>query len=339
MVRHPTFPTRNPGLAAGRLARPFVDGQRGRLYAAFLASLGFSLACGGQSRLDPGGSHEAGAGHDTGESTGGRAAGGLGSGGAAATASGGTGAASGTAGNGGVPPTGPSAGAGARATHGGGACNAYDAASIAVACSAVAQCEPTLAEYLARLRGEGTLDGYLARQGCGLVELVPVAGSAALTFDAAGELVGYFVQTVDGQPPCGEYKYVRGEQIPATCASISMCRVTRGATGPADLCSCPCPETPPPDGVAVIEPACVSPNTTLRCGSAASGLTPIGLTPPPPPIEDCHGSYTEAAGHQCVYDPSGTFVGERRPDPGSTRCPGVTEWLTEGTPPSCPVTP
>lgn len=312
------------------------------------------MACGGQSvthdhadgRAGGGSGGLDGIGGRAGSGTGGRGGnGGLadvgGSGGSAGTSG------AGTAGTGGAGGAGNVAETGGATAHGGGACNAYDAADLAVACNTVAECEPTLAKYLAKLSAEGGLEGAVARKGCGLVELLASPPgderSVVLTFDAAGDLVGYFVQTPDRVPPCDEYKYVRGAQIPSTCETITRCRVVHDATSLSNLCSCPCPDPPPPDGVAVVESACVAPpDTPLGCmttGGSKRGFEPIGVPPPPPRIEDCNGSYVDLGPLQCVYDRSGTFVGERRPDPESTTCPGVTEWLTEGTPPSCPAAP
>lgn len=312
------------------------------------------VACGGQSLTHQRGEGGAAGGGGGLDGRGGKADGGTGGGGGngGLTDAGGTGGSAatsraGAAGTGGAGGAVTATGTGGGAAHSGGACNAYDAADLSVACNTLADCEPTLAKYLAKLSAGGGLDGYIARTGCGLVELVPPArtdGPAVLlTFDAAGDLAGYFIQTLGRAPPCDEYKYVRGAQIPSTCETITRCRVVHDATSLSNLCNCPCPDPPPPDGVAVVESACVGPpDTLLGCGSPGGSerrFEPIGVRPLPAPIEDCNGSYIELGALECVYDRSGMFVGERSPDPGSTRCPGVTEWLTEGTPPSCPATP
>jgi hypothetical protein len=142
--------------------------------------------------------------------------------------------ASGTGGAGSVEPdpaTAGGVGSGGRGSGGDGsqACNAYLAADLLSACNTLGRCEPTLPEYLARLSALGELDGYVARQGCGLIELVPPQSSPALllTFDAAGELAGYFAM-FPSNPRCRASKKIVTALSRASWApSVSMTRPER----------------------------------------------------------------------------------------------------------------
>jgi len=229
-------------------------------------------------------------------------------------------------------------------------CVAYRGKGIAESCTELVTCGATLGEYMDALRAKGVSDWAAVRQGCGLVEITPrIAGEpdTLLTFDADGVLVGYWITEPTRMAPCDDYKYVRGTQFDPDCEDTAFCRVESSATSVENLCGCPCPDPPPPDGIVIAPRRCVLPVSSVPndCRGTAdqeqSVGSPLLALLPPTWTRECGTDVASFGTMECVYDAAGLSEGDYNTGPllgvrGSPRsCPGVTIWMTEGTPPPC----
>ena len=107
--------------------------------------------------------------------------------------------------------------AGAAGRVDGPACEQYlNAASVGDSCALVLhECPATLGEYVRYLEtanGMNVLDEYVARVGCGLVEIdwnQPILAGDRRTFDEQGDFVGYETWGENNFGPCSQPAFLR----------------------------------------------------------------------------------------------------------------------------------
>jgi hypothetical protein len=250
-----------------------------------------------------------------------------------------------------APPGNPSGGAGGSGGSGSGVaeypperfgagssvtCGAYKGErDVLSACNLVSggDCPADLTTYLESIAQADSLATYTAHRGCGLIEIVGNVGLGGCNFDFGddGTLVGYQCSSDYPYGACDGYAYQRGVHL-QDCPSDEACLVAPDAAETGELCRCGCPESPPPDGVAVVDVQCVSPLGQLdRCSKWLDGWGDLGHPSDGETgrvLGGCGAILVELTGDAgtlgCVYDDlHHALVGERYTEAGEMTCSGV----------------